>query len=82
MDTRKALLGMVAGFAAGAILGLLMAPEKGSRTRRMIVRKGEDLVDELNDRIDQKFDEVVDILSRRGKKAKERNGEQHANVEE
>ncbi|MBL0743017.1 YtxH domain-containing protein [Chryseolinea lacunae] len=68
MNSKKALMGIVAGIAAGAVLGILLAPEKGSRTRRAIVRKGEDLADAVNDKIDEKFDELMDTLSCRMKK--------------
>ena len=63
MKTGKALLGVLAGFAAGAVIGVLFAPEKGARTRRSIVRKGEDLVDSLNDTIETRFDELMDTVS-------------------
>jgi len=68
MNSKKALLGIVAGIAAGAVFGVLFAPETGSRTRRGIVRKGEDLADAVNDRIDEKFDELLDALSCKMKK--------------
>jgi gas vesicle protein len=70
MNTKKAVLGIVAGVAVGALIGVLFAPEKGSRVRRGIVRKSEDLADALNDKIDQRFDELVDSLSGRTKKTK------------
>ena len=77
MDSKKALLGIVAGIAAGAVLGVLFAPEKGSRTRRGIARKGEDLADALNDKIDEKFEDLVDAIAIKMKKAKtQSNGEQ------
>jgi gas vesicle protein len=50
----------MAGFAAGAVLGILFAPEKGSRIRRSIVRKGEDVADEIGDKIEERFDELID----------------------
>lgn len=72
MTTAKAVLGVLAGMAAGAALGVLFAPEKGTVTRRRIVRKGEDLADyieeiteAMEDRIEQKFDELVDALNGR-----------------
>lgn len=73
MSTGKALLGVLAGMAAGAALGLLFAPEKGSNTRKKIVRKGEDLAEAVNDKIDEKFNELVGVLTGKGKKSKPEN---------
>jgi gas vesicle protein len=61
METGKILLGMVAGVATGVLLGILFAPEKGSKTRTNILAKGEDYVDVLKG----KFDELVDGLGKR-----------------
>jgi len=70
MSTKKVVVGVLAGLAAGAALGILFAPEKGSRTRRTILRKGEDLYDTLNDKIDERFDDLLDSLNRKTKKEK------------
>ncbi len=40
--TTKFLLGFIAGALTGATLGLLLAPEKGEETRRLIREKVED----------------------------------------
>lgn len=45
MSTGKVLLGTVAGIAAGAILGVLFAPDKGSATRKKIMDCGHDYAD-------------------------------------
>ncbi|WP_416866016.1 MAG: YtxH domain-containing protein [Imperialibacter sp.] len=63
MTTGKALLGVVAGMAAGAALGLLFAPEKGEKTRKIIVDKGEDLAGTLNHKIERKFNELMDSVN-------------------
>jgi gas vesicle protein len=73
MNSGKALLGVLAGIAAGAVLGMLFAPEKGSRMRRDVSRKGEDLANALSDKIDEKFDELVGSITGRVKKAKTQN---------
>ena len=39
--TRGLLVGLAVGVAAGAVTGVLLAPEKGVRTRRQLVRRGE-----------------------------------------
>ena len=62
MDTGKALLGILAGLAAGAVLGFLLAPEKGG-SRKSISKKGEDLADALNNKIDEKIDDLIRSLA-------------------
>jgi gas vesicle protein len=52
MNAGKVLLGVLAGAAVGASLGILFAPDKGSETRKKIVQKGVDLKDSVKDRID------------------------------
>jgi gas vesicle protein len=61
MNSGKIFLGVLAGMAAGALLGILFAPDKGSETRRKIVEKGEDYVDDVK----QKFNGLVDELSKK-----------------
>ena len=55
----KVLLGVLAGAAAGAILGVLFAPETGEETRKRISEGSKDLTTGLKD----KFGEFVDNLS-------------------
>ncbi|MDP4277391.1 MAG: YtxH domain-containing protein, partial [Bacteroidota bacterium] len=59
MSTGKVLLGLLAGVATGALLGVLFAPDKGVNTRRKISCKGKELKDDLT----EKFDEVIDDIS-------------------
>jgi gas vesicle protein len=51
MNTGKAALGILAGLATGAILGILLAPDKGSNTRRKIIGKGEGYVDDAKKKV-------------------------------
>jgi gas vesicle protein len=59
MNTGKIVLGALAGLAAGAALGILFAPEKGSTTRRRITDKGDDYLDELT----TKFNSLCNAVS-------------------
>ena len=67
MKSGKVLLGLLAGVAIGATLGILFAPDKGSVTRKKISKKGIDLVDELK----EKFDEFLDSVSEKFEEVKE-----------
>ncbi|MCK6691634.1 MAG: YtxH domain-containing protein [Thermoanaerobaculia bacterium] len=58
MKSGKILLGVFGGLVAGALLGILLAPDKGSNTRKKIMRKGEDLVDNAKDRLDEMVEGV------------------------
>lgn len=69
MRTGKAVLGILAGVATGAALGILFAPDKGENTRKKIVKKGEDLSDALNKKIDEKFSDLIDVITGVIKKA-------------
>jgi len=66
MSTGKVVLGTLAGFAVGTIVGILFAPEKGSTTRRNIMDKANGYADDLKD----KFDELSDSLTEKLKIAK------------
>ncbi len=65
MSKSKVLAGLLVGAAAGAVLGLLLAPEKGSDTRKKISDKknkfGEDLktkFGEVKETIKGKYDNI------------------------
>ena len=47
MRTSSVILGITAGAAVGAILGLLLAPDSGVNTRQRISDQGHKLVDHL-----------------------------------
>ena len=67
MSKGKVLLGVLAGVAIGAALGVLFAPDKGWNTRKRISKKAEDLTEDLK----EKFDEFLDNISVKVDKVKE-----------
>lgn len=71
MNSGKILLGVLAGVAVGALAGILFAPEKGSTTRRNIMNKGEDVLDELKDKFDELVATVTDKFETTKKDAEE-----------
>jgi len=91
MNTGKLIVGIFAGVAVGAALGVLFAPNKGTVTRRNIGRKGEDLAENMGDKftelmetLTEKFEdlkaEATKMADKAGKKVKEEKAEFEAAV--
>ena len=67
MNVGRLILGILAGAATGATLGILFAPAKGSKTRQRIIDQGEYYVESLKERFDdfrnmiaEKFEHIKD----------------------
>ncbi len=63
-DNSKVLVALLAGLAAGAALGLLFAPEKGSETRDKLSQSLKDLGDSIKDKA---ADEINNLTSLKDK---------------
>ena len=59
MKTNNGILGLVVGLLVGATAGVLLAPEKGSTTRKKIKSKSKETKDKLKD----SFDDFLDAVS-------------------
>ena len=59
MSTKTLMIGVLAGAAIGAVLGVLYAPDKGSATRKKFSRKGYDYSEEL----EEKFNELIENIT-------------------
>jgi gas vesicle protein len=60
MESGKTAAGVLLGVGVGALLGVLFAPEKGSKTRQRIMDKGQDYVDDLKGKFDDLYQDVTD----------------------
>ena len=60
MRSGKIVTSILIGAAAGAVLGVLFAPDKGSKTRKRILRKKIEFRDSLKDKINDFVDEIAE----------------------
>ena len=47
MESSKFLMGLIAGIAVGTVVGILIAPDKGSATRKKILKSAEGYTDDF-----------------------------------
>ena len=62
MSKGNTIAGVLVGLAAGAALGILFAPEKGSVTRQQILDKGNDYADDLKSKYNEFADSIAEKL--------------------
>jgi gas vesicle protein len=60
-DNSKVLIGLLAGLAAGAALGLLFAPEKGTDTRDRLSQSIKDLSDSIKDKAADEINNLANL---------------------
>lgn len=79
MKSGKIILGVLAGLAAGAALGILFAPDKGEKTRKKIAGRAKDLKNKmtkaaknLGKKAEAMKDEAAEKLAEAGNSAKQK----------
>ena len=68
----SAILGFMAGAAAGAAIGVLFAPEKGASTRKKIKNQAQKVSDEMTDNVSRKVDDLSKYLAGFANETKEK----------
>jgi gas vesicle protein len=81
MKSGNVLLGILGGFVAGATVGVLFAPDKGSNTRKKIAKKSSDLKDNVKEGFNDFLTSVEDQYKNLTSKAEELADEGRANLE-
>ena len=69
MTTTKVLVGILGAAAAGLVIGLLIAPEKGTDLRKNIKQTADDWVDELNQWIGKGKEYIDEVKNRAAEEA-------------
>ena len=67
MSKINVAIGAMAGVAAGALIGILFAPDKGTETRNKIAKKSRDTSEALK----SKFNEFVDNIGAHFERSKD-----------
>lgn len=60
MKTNKTILGVIGGLAVGAIVGILLAPDKGSNTRKKIIKKSTKASEDIKEQFDNAVNKLTD----------------------
>lgn len=79
MKAQSIIIGALAGLAAGALIGILFAPDKGSEIRSKIGKKGGEYMDSVKkgfnsfvdgfaERFSETTDEVADVARKNASK--------------
>jgi gas vesicle protein len=71
MKTNKTLVGILSGMAAGALLGILFAPDKGSKTRKKIRRKSSRYAADTKEKVEDVLDTFTEKYDTLKSEAKE-----------
>lgn len=62
-STGKAILGFLVGAAAGAAVGVLFAPDKGTKTRKRIARQADDISSNVMESVNENIDDLKNYVT-------------------
>lgn len=62
-STTNAIVAFLAGASAGAITGILFAPDKGTKTRKKVNKKAKKVSAEMKDNVGSKMDDLKSYVS-------------------
>lgn len=82
MSSKDTILGFMAGAAAGALIGVLYAPEKGEKTRKNIKKKGSRYAEDVKDGMNDFMDDIKERLDGIKKEASDTAKEARDKVDE
>jgi gas vesicle protein len=74
-STTKVILGIVGAAAAGAVIGMMLAPEKGSDIRQRVKDAANDWACQLADLFAEGKSELSNLTNKAAKKAKDMAGQ-------
>ena len=79
MNKTDCTLGFLLGISAGAVIGLLLAPQSGFDTRRMLASKTQEGADSLKEQASDLFDSASEMVDTgRAKVVKQQEGLKNA----
>jgi gas vesicle protein len=59
MNTAKVIVGVLAGVAVGAAIGILFSPDKGANTRKKLTKKSDDIMRDIKEGLSEIYDTVA-----------------------
>lgn len=62
MDKTDCTLGFLLGIGAGAVIGLLLAPQSGSETRRLLALKTQERADSIQEQANDLLDSATALV--------------------
>ncbi len=62
-NNQKVLIGFLCGVAAGALAGVLLAPESGKETRKKLASRAKNLSGDLGDQLSSAFGRISDQVN-------------------